>query len=372
MDADLKPAGLAVAAPAELSVVIPTFNERANVGPLLDLLGAALDGVSWEAVFVDDDSGDGTAEELRRIGRGDPRVRCIQRIGRRGLSSAVVEGMLASGAPVLAVIDADMQHDEALLPRMLGLIREGAAEVVVASRYASGGGTGDWAPGRVAASGLASRLARLLAPAGLTDPMSGFFMLTRPAFERAVRNLSGQGFKVLLDLFASTPEPFRFRELPYVFRSRQHGESKLDSAVAWEYLVLLIDKLVGRHVPVRFVLFAMVGALGIAVHLAALTAGLLAGAAFLTAQVVATVCAMTSNFALNNMVTYRDRRLRGWRLLTGALSFYAVCGIGAVANVGIARAVFQEHYTWLVSGIAGAAIGVVWNYAATSVLTWRR
>ncbi len=363
--------GALVAAGVELAVIVPTFNEAANIEPLLERLNTALSGIAWEAVFVDDDSADGTADLVRRIGRHDQRVRCLQRIGRRGLSSAVVEGMLASSAPYLAVLDADMQHDERLLPRMLDELRTGRWDIVVGTRHGAGGGMGELGQDRVAISAAASRLARLVVTAELTDPMSGFFMLTRPAFERAVRNLSGQGFKVLLDLFASTPLPYRFRELSYVFRTRQFGQSKLDSAVAWEYLVLLLDKLIGRAVPVRFVLFALVGALGLAVNLAVLRLALWVGAGFLAAQIIATLAAMTSNFALNNAVTYRDRRLRGWRLVAGLLSFYAVCGLGAAANVGLAMAVFRQHYTWWVSGLAGGIVGVVWNYAGSSILTWR-
>ena len=355
----------------ELTVVIPTFNERENVRPLIERLDAALLGIAWEAVFVDDDSSDGTAALLRDMAHRDPRIRCIQRIGRRGLSSAVVEGMLASSTPYLAVIDADLQHDETLLPAMLARIKADRLDVVVGSRYAGQGGTGDWGRGRVAISGVASRLARLVVTHDLTDPMSGFFMLTRPAFERTVRRLSGQGFKILLDLFASTPAPYRFAELPYVFGLRQHGASKLDSAAVWDYLLLLADKMVGRFVPLRFVMFATVGAVGLAVHLTALGVALTA-LSFEAAQAVATVVAMTSNFIFNNMLTYRDQRLRGWRFLGGLLSFYLVCGIGAVANVGIAAAVFRDHYGWQVAGLAGAVIGVVWNYAASSVFTWRK
>jgi dolichol-phosphate mannosyltransferase len=200
--------------------------------------------------------------------------------------------------------------------------------------------------------------------------MSGFFLMTRAAFDGAVRRLSGQGFKILLDLFASTPTPFRFKELPYTFRQRQHGESKLDTFVVWEYLMLLLDKLIGHIVPVRFVLFGVVGASGVLVHLVTLRLMLMAGS-FTVAQATATMVAMTSNFVLNNLLTYRDRRLRGWRFFSGLLSFYAVCAIGAVANVGIASAAFARHYSWWASGLAGAAVGVVWNYAVSAVFTWR-
>jgi dolichol-phosphate mannosyltransferase len=358
------------AASIELSVIVPTFNERENVGPLIERLERTLEGIAWEVIYVDDDSPDGTAEVVKTLARRDPRIRCIHRIGRRGLSTAVIEGIQSSSAPYAAVIDADLQHDETLLPRMLDEAKRRGLDVVVGSRYVAGGGVGDWQESRRVASAYATRLARLVVSAELADPMSGFFLISRPAFDRAVRRLSGQGFKILLDLFASTPEPYRFAELPYTFRPRLHGSSKLDTLVAWEYLMLLLDKLVGRFVPVRFVLFGLVGGSGVLVHLATLRLSLTA-ASFPTAQATATIVAMTSNFALNNVFTYRDKRLKGFRFLTGLLSFYAVCSIGAVANVGIASAAFAHQYSWWLAGLAGAAVGVVWNYAVSSVFTWR-
>src|SRR6266436_8849587 len=355
----------------ELSVVVPAFRERENIPALLRALEQALAGLDWETIVVVDDAFDGTEDLVRERAQRDPRVRCIQRIGRRGLSTAVIEGMLASSAPYLAVIDADLQHDEKLLPRMLATLKLDGLDIVVGSRYVAGGATGDWDKGRAVMSSIATRLARLVVAAEIADPMSGFFMLRRRAFERTARRLSGNGFKILLDLFASAPTPYRFRELPYVFRQRIHGESKLDSLVIWEYLMLLLDKRVGRWVPVRFVLFAAIGGSGVIVHLVALRLALIC-LNFPLAQAVGTVCAMTTNFLLNNMLTYRDQRLYGVKLINGLLSFYAVCSIGAVANVGIASAVFGEHYSWWISGLAGSAVGVVWNYAASSVFTWRR
>ncbi len=356
---------------AELTIVVPTFNERDNVELLIARLDAALRGIAWEVLYVDDDSPDGTAAKVRELAQTDPRIRCLQRIGRRGLSTAVIEGMLASSAPYLAVIDADLQHDESLLPQMLAAIKAEDLDVIIGSRHVAGGGVGDWDRRRVTISGFAARLARLIIAAELNDPMSGFFMVSRPAFERAVRRLSGQGFKILLDLFASTPVAYRFKEIPYVFSQRQHGESKLDSLAIWEYLMLLLDKLFGRYVPVRFVSFAAIGGSGVVVHFLTLYFALKA-VEFPVAQALATVVAMTSNFVLNNMLTYRDRRLVGRRFVTGLGSFYAVCSLGAVANVGIASAAFAHHYTWWLSGLAGAAVGVVWNYAVSSVFTWHR
>jgi dolichol-phosphate mannosyltransferase len=355
----------------ELAVVVPSFNERDNIEPLIERLEAALAGIEWEVVYVDDDSPDGTNAKIRAIAQTNRRVRCLHRVGRRGLSTAVIEGVLATSAPYVAVIDADLQHDETLLPRMLETIKADGLDIVVGSRYVPGGGLGDLDKNRQAISGFATRLARLIISAELSDPMSGFFMVTRPAFERAMRRLSGQGFKILLDLFASTPAPYRFKELPFTFRQRLHGESKLDSLVVWEYLMLLLDKLVGRVLPIRFVLFATVGASGVLVHLATLRTGL-ALTSFPIAQAVATIVAMTTNFTLNNLLTYRDKRLKGRRFATGLLSFYAVCGVGAVANVGIASAAFQQHYAWWVSGLAGAMVSVVWNYTVSAIFTWRQ
>jgi dolichol-phosphate mannosyltransferase len=301
----------------------------------------------------------------------DRRVRCIQRVGRRGLSSAVIEGVLASSAPVVAVIDADLQHDETLLPRMLERMRRDSLDVVIGSRYVDGGGTGDWNDTRATLSRLATRLSRLVVRQPLSDPMSGFFMISRPAFERTVHRLSGQGFKILLDLFASSPEPYRFAELPYTFRSRVHGESKLDGLVVWEYLMLLLDKRLGQFVPARFALFVSVGASGLVVHLITLAMAL-ERFSFASSQLMASFVAMVTNFLINNALTYRDRRLRGGRLLTGLLTFVAVCAVGAVANVRFAVDAFERDYSWWASGIAGAIVGAVWNYSMSSLLTWRQ
>ncbi len=358
--------------PAELAVVIPTLNERENVALLVERLNAALEGLLWEAVFVDDDSADGTAELVREIACRQGNIRCLQRLGRRGLSSACIEGILASAAPFIAVMDGDLQHDETRLPEMLRLAKEKGLDVVVASRHAEGGSLGDWQKGRARISDLATRLGRLVVKASLSDPMSGFFLVRRQAFEKAMHRLSGQGFKILLDLFASSPQPLSFGEVPYRFGRRLYGESKLDTLAVWEYLMLLLDKLTRGLVPVRFLLFGIIGGLGVLTNLATLALALKgAGIAFPAAQALATLVAMTGNFLLNNLFTYRDRRLTGRRLLSGLLSFYAICGLGAVANVGVASLLYGKDHSWWLAGLAGAAVGVVWNYAITSVFTWR-
>ncbi len=359
----------------ELSVIVPTYNEQANVGELVRRLDAVLAGLRWEVVFVDDDSPDGTAAAVRALARADARVRCLHRLGRRGLSRAVIEGVLSTAAPLVAVIDADLQHDETVLPAMLARLRgesaDAPADIVVASRYAAGGSLEGWDAERARMSRLATALAHRMVPTGLTDPMSGFFVITREGFDRSVRQLSGEGYKLLLDLLASAPSPLRIAEVPYTFRPRVAGESKLDSAVLWEFSLLLIDKKFGRWIPARFLLFSLVGISGVFIHFAVLT--LLfqgVGVAFTTAQACATVVAMTSNYALNNSLTYRDLRHRGLGWWRGLLTFYAICGAGVVANVGVAGLLFQ-HQGWALAAAAGALVGTLWNYVATRLITWR-
>ncbi|WP_425050914.1 glycosyltransferase family 2 protein [Psychromarinibacter sp. S121] len=357
----------------ELAVIVPTFNEAGNVAELVSRIESALDGIAYELIFVDDNSPDGTAERIRDLSRDRPHVRCHQRIGRRGLSGAVIEGMLATTAPFAAVIDGDMQHDETRLRAMLDLLRSGAADVAVGSRYVDGGGTGNWSEDRRRASELATRLARRMTGLALSDPMSGFFMLRTDVLRARAPRLSTQGYKLLLDLLATPGEPLKVQEIPYVFRARTRGESKMDSKVLIDFLELLLAKSLGRAVPVKFILFSMVGALGVVVHMVILSLafqGLDLG--FGAAQALATFVAMTVNFFINNVFTYHDRRLRGWKLLPGWLSFCAASAVGALANVGVAVYLFDSFgAVWWASALAGIVVGAAWNYAVTALYTWK-
>jgi dolichol-phosphate mannosyltransferase len=359
----------------QLAVVIPTFNEKANVATLIAKLDQALVGLNWEAIFVDDDSPDGTADAAREIARLDKRVRVIQRIGRRGLSSACIEGMCATAAPVVAVIDGDLQHDETLLPAMLDLLKDGDTDVVIGSRFVSGGGTGEWDSDRVAKSALATKLSRRVLKCDLNDPMSGFFMTRTDIVRHLSPSLSAIGFKILLDLLTASPTPLRFVEVPYTFRCRTEGESKLDHVVAMEYLIAIYDRMFGRVVPVRFAMFSAIGVFGVGIHMAVLTALFVGfGTHFLVGEIVATLAALTFNFFLNNALTYRDRRLKGWRqLVDGWVSFAVICSVGAVANVGIAAFLYEmRDGAWAASALIGVLVGAVWNYALSSKFTWGR
>jgi dolichol-phosphate mannosyltransferase len=356
-----------------LAVIVPTYNEADNVAGIVASLDVALEGISSEIIFVDDWSADGTADRIAMLAVDRPDIRVVRRFGRNGLSSAVIEGMMATMAPVVAVIDGDGQHDERLLPRLYAQVAEGRADVAIGSRYCANGSTGEWNSLRLRASQWATRLSRLVLQSPVQDPMSGFFAVRRDKVEALLPHMSSRGFKILFDLLTSSPEPLRAVELPFQFRTRVAGESKLGTGVIVDYLVTIADRLIRKVMPSRVVMFGAVGAVGLGVHLLMLNALLgLTQLRFAAAQAVAVTVAIAFNFLGNNAVTFRDRRLRGVRLLGGLLSFYAVCGLGALANVGIGAELFAEHHRWWVSGVAGAIVGSLWNFAAATLVTWRK
>ena len=356
-----------------LSIVVPTFNERDNVGKLYRKLEAVLTDIAWEVVFVDDNSPDGTWSVVRDLARQDSRVRCTRRVGRRGLSGACIEGILASSAPYAAVMDADLQHDETQLPKMLALLTSGQAELVVGSRYVEGGSADSFDSKRAGFSSFATSIARRVLGVAIADPMSGFFMIRRDRFEELAPKLSTQGFKILLDIVATAHGELKTVEVPFTFGSRLHGESKLDSMVALDFLGLVLAKFTNDVISLRFLMFAMVGGTGLLVHLGTLFIALqVLGWPFAAAQAAGAFVAMTTNFILNNFLTYRDQRLKGFAILGGLLAFYLVCSVGLFANVGVAFSVYDQEPIWWLAGAAGALMGVVWNYAMSGLFVWRK
>ncbi len=365
----------------QLAVILPTLNERANLRPLVERLEKALAGIEWEAIFVDDNSKDGTSDEARALAQENQRVRSIQRIGRRGLASAAIEGMCATAAPVVAVMDADHQHDPVLLPGMLQAVNSGEYDLAYASRFAEGASMAEWnRPDREKVSGFANALARRVTGVDLTDPMSGYFMLKAETLRSLVPKLSGVGFKILLDILATAETHLRVKEFPLSFAARASGESKLDRTVVFEFLIGLYDKWLGRFIPTRFALFGTIGALGVIVHMAVLTAfleafgGSLQGrvvSAFEIGQTAAALVAMTFNFVLNNELTYADKRLRGFgSLLRGWAKFALTCSVGLLANVGSAAMLVRYGFHEYPAAIAGIVLGSVWNFALSSRFVW--
>ena len=363
---------VAEAQPALLSVVIPTFNEAGNVREIVARLDRTLKGIAWEAIFVDDNSPDGTAATVKSVAAEDPRVRCLKRLGRRGLAGACIEGMLASSAPYVAVMDADLQHDESILPRMLAALASDSADLAVGSRYVPGGSAESFSTKRARFSRAATGLARRLLGVELADPMSGFFMVKRETLDGIAGDLSPVGFKILLDIVLTAKNGLRVVEIPYEFGERLHGQSKFDAAVGFEFIGLALAKMTGGVIDPRLISFMLVGTVGLAVHLAVLrlTFGTFT-LDFSIAQSIATFVAMISNFLLNNQLTYHDRRLSGKRLIPGFLAFCLIGAVGAVTNVGLASWLYSREPTWWLAGAAGAIMGAMWNYSMSSQFVWR-
>jgi len=357
----------------DLAVVVPTYNERGNVPELIERLQRVLRGFEWELIFVDDNSPDGTAELIREIAAKDRQIRLLHRIGRRGLASACIEGMLATPAESIAVMDGDLQHDESILPAMVDRLRSEKLDVVVATRNGEGGCMGDFARARVKLSSLGKRLSELVCRCSVSDPMSGFFVVSRTYFHRVVPQLQDGGFKILLDMLASSHRPVRVGEVGYHFHNRTWGESKLDANAAAECLFLIVNKFLGGIVPPEFAAFALVGAVALAAYLSCMTWLLEARHfSFTSAQILAAFAGATVSFLLNNLIDHRDRRWRGWRVLAGLGAFWVACSFGVLANVSCARSLLDLRLPWYIAGLAGVAVSSAWNQAVNRILLWQR
>ncbi len=331
----------------KVAVVIPTFEERDNVAIVLERLAESLQDIQYEVIFVDDDSRDGTAERVRAIAQHDPRVRLIQRLNRRGVVSASLEGMLSTAAPFIAVMDADLQHDERILPHMLHLIQSQNLDVVVGSRAVQRGR-------------LARRLSSVICRCELADPLSGFFLARREFVMDAAPRVSGIGSKILIALLASARRRRpKVAELPYAHRDRVNGENKLDVLARLEFFQLLLDKIMGGIVPPGYILFALVGSLGVTVYSVVFALALFSvRASFDVAQMSAAVVAMTADFFLNNAITFRSVRLKGKDRVHGLLSFYIACSAGMWINLKMAHAAGALGSEWYGASLLGLSVGL--------------
>jgi dolichol-phosphate mannosyltransferase len=356
-----------------VSVVVPTYQESANIPILFDRIKCALSEEPWEMIVVDDDSPDGTSNVAFALAAEDRRIRCLRRVNRSGLAGAAIEGWMSSSADFVAVIDGDLQHDESILPKMYEALAKGAGDLAIGTRLREEG-RGGLSPAREALSDLGAWFFRRIAGAVVADPMSGFFMIRREIVSRLAPHLSPDGFKILVDVILSAGGGIKIVEVPYVFRRRNAGESKLTPLVGIDFLGLVVHHATAGALPIRFVLFAMIGTGGLIVHIVTLWAALhwFGMLTFDLGQLIATIVAMGSNFILNNEITYRPYRFHGIGMVPGFLAFALGCSVGALANIDVASWLFKANETWWLAGLAGALLSVVWNYAVSTNLIWRR
>jgi dolichol-phosphate mannosyltransferase len=355
-----------------LSIVVPTYRERANIPVLFERVKAALQGLPWEMIVVDDDSPDGTWEVAFSFAATDRSMRCLRRVNRSGLAGAVIEGWMSSSADLVAVIDGDLQHDERILPQMYHMLDAETGNLAIGTRVKDET-EGGLSPARQKLSDLGKWFFGRIAGEPVTDPMSGFFMIRRDIVSRLAPRLSPDGFKILVDVILSARGELRVVEVPYKFRKRIAGESKLTPLVGLDFLGLVAHHASGGVLPNRFVLFAVIGAIGLIVHILSLSAFhyWIGPIDFRISQAVATLVAMASNFILNNEITYRTLRYRGLGMIGGFVAFALGCSVGALANINVASWIYRSNRVWWVAGLAGAVLSVVWNYAVSTNLIWR-
>ena len=368
----------------KVTIVSPTYNEAANVPRLVQEVDAALSGMDYELLIADDNSPDQTWAVAQELAAQYLRVRVLRRTKDRGLSPAVIEGFLSSSSDYVGVIDADLQHNPAILPQMIAALDSGA-EIAVASRYVEGGGTGTWNASRKFQSWVATKLAQTFLGVGISDPMSGYFILRRKDFNHIHNQLDSGGFKILLEICARLA-PSKVAEIPYTFRERVAGESKLSSKIILQYLEQLWNlSHFSRYISIGFIKFALVGASGTIVNLCAFLAfARLLGLRDWRISALATLVANLTNYLFNNAWTFVDRGHGGWSQLRGYISYLGLSLAGLTASTltfaALTRAygAYLHHNASKESYVAALGfqliailIGTFFNYKLTSRFTWR-
>ncbi|MDC3107615.1 glycosyltransferase family 2 protein [Paracoccaceae bacterium] len=357
-----------------ISIIIPTYNEKENISKILEKLEKVLKAIAYEIIFVDDNSPDGTSKEVKSFMEKSSKIRLIHRIGRRGLSGAVIEGIFAANSELVAVMDCDLQHDETKLSDMMALFSKNISlDLVIGSRFTERGEISHKAFSKIREMGskITTLLVKRLLSINSSDPLSGFFMVKKETFLRSADNLQTQGFKILADFLATSGRNIEIKEIGYKFTNRVAGESKMSFLTVLELIGLVFSQILQGRVSIRFILFCMVGLSGIFVQLLITGVSMFLINQFPTSQTLGIIAAMTSNYFLNNSITFKERRLKSFELIRGLFSFYLVCSLGAFANIAIASYVFGFSSNWLISSFVGAIFGAVWNFTLTSIFTWK-
>ena len=375
-----------------VSVVTPTFNEAENLPELVRAVHAALGTLPHEIVVADDDSPDRTWEVAEQLAEDDSSIRVLRRFRDPGLSAAVLDGMTVARGEYLAVIDADLQHDPAILPEMVGLLASGTVDVCVGSRATEGGGYGDWSAARRLVSWVATMIAKVLLRVPVSDPMSGYFVITRRAYEQTAAQINARGFKILLE-FVGRNRSLRVAEVPYEFRNRVHGETKLNRSVIRSYLLAVSELWLGRQIDPVFLLYVLVGIVGLVVNSVAFALAEAAGFPLWTTGLNKAIDPIYTSFlfsvqlsilvlfVLNNEFTFWEDRYRGWKLVPAFLAYEVVSIIGTLIhvavftflqNTGFLLGVLGAGPARVVHNLTGAVLALIVNWFLNTTYVWKR
>ncbi|CAN5520968.1 glycosyltransferase family 2 protein [soil metagenome] len=375
-----------------VSIVTPTYNEAENLPILVERLHGALGRIPHEIIVADDDSPDRTWEVGERLAATDPSIKVMRRFHDPGLSAAVLDGMSMARGEILVVIDADLQHDTAILTEMVSHVQSGLVDVCVGSRSTVGGGYGDWTSSRRFVSWVATLIARLLLRVPVSDPMSGYFAVSREAYERTAPDINPRCFKILLE-FIGRNKKLRVDEVGYEFANRVHGETKLNRSVIRSYLLGVAELRVGRQINPTFLLYALVGIVGLIVNSVVFTFAEAVGFPEITTGLNEAIDPIATSFlfsvqvsifvlfVLNNEFTFWEQRYRGWAMAPAFAVYELMSLIGTgihvavfttLQNVGFLLGVLGEGASRVVQNLIGAVVALVVNWFLNTTYLWRR
>lgn len=352
-----------------LSIIIPTLNERNNIDENIKIFSKLLNTIKYEIIFVDDASEDATFEYCQKLGLTLPNIRSILRDDRKGLSSALVEGILSARYPIVCVVDADLQYDLRNVMDAYNLIAKEDYDIVIMSRtMLKDRSKTDLSNNRFIMTSLSSKISRLITP-GIKDPNSGFFLLKKELILNEINNLSKIGFKLLLDILITyKKKKLKIFEIETDFNERKFGESKLNLGIFIDLIEMFIDKYTNKIISGSYFLFLLCGSISFFIQTYFIILKNYPHFTTVNIILISSLVAMVLNFYLNNEITFREKKLKGKHLYMGAFKFMFICLIGFFININIQKNFsFFNFYTFSISTL----IASFWNYSVSKNFVWK-
>ena len=358
-----------------LSVVLPTFNERNNIISIINQLLELPIPYEIELIIVDDNSSDGTAKVVRDYSQKERRIRLINRFGRSGLSSALKEGCLCASGDQIIIMDSDGQHQVDTINKAINKLNSINTDIVIASRFLEESVQEGLTKRREKGSNIANKFARLSLSkkyAHLTDYMSGFIAFKRNNCINTIKKIDVNGFKFLYELLAISKGRLNVLEIPLKFKERKIGTSKLDSAIIWDFVISLLHTFTRRIIPRRAISFAIVGTTGVFVQMFCIYFIIwITNFEFQKVLPFGVIMAASSNYTINNLLTFRENKLKGLKFVGGLFKFLLVSSLPILANIGVTNLFFDKFSSnSFFSQLIGIIVVFIWNYAASSKFVW--
>lgn len=354
-----------------LSVIIPTFNEAENILKVINEVEDSLQGHDYEIIVVDDNSPDGTSDLVKKYSKSNSKVSCIKRTWKKGLSSAVVEGVALSSKEHICVMDGDGQHNPKDLSKFINEFENQEIDLVIGSRFIGKKNTEGLSSSRNELSRFGIKITNFFLKSPVTDPLSGFFMAKRQSLEGIRGSLYKDGFKILFDILM-LDKSLKFEEVAIDFRSRLKGESKLNISTLFNLAGQIFENLTQGLIPANFIVFAFVGTLGVVVHLASLNILLSFGIEFILGNLCSTLLAMCSNYFLNNYITFHNIHKLFSERLKGLLKYCFANSFSILANIGVASQFYLNDFSAFSSAMLGIMAGLILNYFLSVNLVFKK